>query len=136
MKVVLDTNVLVSALYRGGKPLRAVLYCFDEPTVEVQLSEEIFTEYHLVLNRPKFRFSKEFLTQWLQRIEKEATMTDNIPPLDFHRDRKDAKFLALARALSADYLITGDADFTDVPANLLPHTRIVSASEFCAIMNL
>jgi uncharacterized protein len=136
MKVVIDTNVLVSALYRGGKPLKVVLYCLDESTIEIQLSEEIFTEYRIVLSRPKFRFSNEFLTEWLLRIEESGTFTFPLPPLDFPRDRKDAKFLALARAISADYLITGDGDFTDVPAQLLPRTRIVSVSEFCAIMNL
>jgi uncharacterized protein len=136
MKVVIDTNILVSALYRGGKPLKAVLYCFNEHTVEVCLSEEILTEYQIVLHRPKFRFDDEFLAQWLKRIEKETTITTTIPPLDFPRNRKDAKFLALARTVSADYLITGDGDFTDVPAHLLPQTRIVSASLFCREMHL
>lgn len=137
MKVVLDTNVLVSALYRGGKPLKAVLHCFDEPGIEIHLSEEILAEYRTVLYRPKFRFNKEFLAQWLMRIEAKSAMTSaGIPPFDFPRDRKDAKFLALARAVSADYLITGDADFTDIPAQILLQTRIVSAAEFCADMNL
>jgi antitoxin (DNA-binding transcriptional repressor) of toxin-antitoxin stability system len=63
-------------------------------------------------------------------------LIEPVPPLDFPRDRKDAKFLALARAVSADYLVTGDADFTDAPAELLPHTRIVSASEFCVMMSV
>ncbi len=136
MKVVIDTNILVSALYRGGKPLKAVLYCFDTPVVEIWLSDEILAEYRIVLHRPKFRFEAEFLAQWLKRLAEETTRTTAISPLDFPRDRKDAKFLALARVVSADYLITGDGDFTDVPAQFLPRTRIVSASEFCIAMNL
>lgn len=134
--VVLDTNVLLSGVYRGGKPRRVLLYCVEAENITLHLSDEILAEYRDVLSRRKFGFSSETIAYWMEKIIQVATITIAIPPLDFPRDRKDAKFLALAHAVSADYLITGDGDFTDVPAQLLPQTRIVSASEFCAIINL
>jgi predicted nucleic acid-binding protein len=48
--------------------------------------------------------------------------------VDFPRDRKDAKFLACALAGNADFLITGDRDFTEVET--LGNTKIVSVSGF------
>jgi putative PIN family toxin of toxin-antitoxin system len=136
MRVIIDTNVLLSGVYRGGKPRRVVLYAVETPHVFIHLSDEILAEYNDVLSRPKFNILPETIAHWMDTIKRVATITSNIPPLDFPRDRKDAKFLALARVTSADYLITGDTDFTDVPADLLPHTRILSASEFCAEMHL
>ncbi len=51
--------------------------------------------------------------------------------IDFPRDRKDAKFLACAISSGADYLITGDKDFEDVPD--LGVTKIVTVSQFLEI---
>jgi predicted nucleic acid-binding protein len=48
--------------------------------------------------------------------------------IDFPRDRKDAKFIACALAAKADYLITGDRDFTE--AQKLLSTTILTVSQF------
>ncbi len=48
--------------------------------------------------------------------------------IDFSRDRKDAKFLTCAMAGDADFLITGDLDFTE--AQTLVKTTIISVSLF------
>ena len=135
--VVVDTNIVLSALYRGGMPERCLEFCLKPGTIALYLSEEILAEYRDVLSRKKFHFSEEMIASWMKRLLNAAILVEAraIPPLDFPRDRKDAKFLALARAVSADYLITGDSDFTDVPAQFLPRTRIVSASRFCQEMN-
>ena len=46
----------------------------------------------------------------------------------FPRDPKDAKFLACALAADADFLVTGDQDFTE--ARLIGRTEIVSVTHF------
>jgi putative PIN family toxin of toxin-antitoxin system len=134
--VVLDTNILISAALRSGFPERALLHCAQTESLSWYISLEILGEYHEVLHRPKFSFPAPKLAYWRNLIARSTILMEDIPPLDFPRDRKDAKFLALARATSADYLITGDTDVTDVPPDLLPHTRILSASQFCAKMHL
>ncbi len=136
MIAVLDTNILISAALRGGSPERALLHCAESRPLSWHISSEILGEYHEVLHRPKFSFPAPKLAYWLDLIDRSTILIENVPSVDFPRDRKDAKFLALAHAVSADYLITGDGDFTDVPAQLLPRTRIVSASRFCQEMNL
>jgi uncharacterized protein len=150
MKVIIDTNILLSAVYRGGLPLQAVDFCFRSVSAEIHLTNEIMAEYRNVLSRPKFdirlerlafwlerlAFWLERLAFWLERLNREGKFASDVPPLDFPRDRNDAKFLALARFVGAEYLITGDADFSDVPEGMLPQTRIVSASEFCRSVEL
>ncbi len=54
--------------------------------------------------------------------------------VDFPRDPKDAKFLECAIASNADYLVTGDLDFDEIPD--LQNTRVVSASTFLEIVEL
>ena len=48
--------------------------------------------------------------------------------VDFPRDSKDAKFIACALASGADFLITGDRDFTEVED--LGKTRVISVLLF------
>jgi uncharacterized protein len=54
--------------------------------------------------------------------------------IDFPRDRKDAKFLECAIAANADFLITGDRDFTEVQG--LGNTLIISAATFAEIIKV
>jgi predicted nucleic acid-binding protein len=56
------------------------------------------------------------------------TKLDELALVDFPRDRKDAKFIACAQTVNADFLITGDRDFTE--AQNLGRTRIISVSLF------
>ena len=51
-----------------------------------------------------------------------------MPTCSFPRDAKDAKFLACALAAAADFLVTGDQDFTG--ARLIGRTKIVSVTQF------
>ena len=57
--------------------------------------------------------------------QKSLTLVDVNIVVDFPRDQKDAKFLSCALAADADYLITGDADFSE--AWKLTKTTIISA---------
>jgi predicted nucleic acid-binding protein len=54
--------------------------------------------------------------------------------VDFPRDRKDAPFLACAIIASADYLITGDQDFSE--AKKLMETKIISVYDFLKKMKI
>jgi putative PIN family toxin of toxin-antitoxin system len=136
VKIIIDTNIVLSAIYRGGKPRRALVYCLETDSVRLHISEEILTEYREVLSRPKFQLSAITVDVWIDRIIKVSLLSTTIPPLEFPRDRKDAKFLALARVVSADFFITGDSDFSDAPKHIAANTLILSASDFCATMQI
>ena len=128
MRVIIDTSVLVSAAIRGRDPRVVVQFVLDNPDCEWVMSAEILTEYKEVLSRPKFRLTEEILAEWFTIFDNFPTLIEVNIEVDFPRDRKDAKFLACAIAANADYLITGDRDFSEAP--MLGNTTIISVSLF------
>lgn len=116
-KIVLDTNVLVSALLTAGYPARILTDLVLMRKVVTCLSEEVWQEYLAVLHRPKFAKYPAFATQTdmvLSQIEELSSMfqpdiTLSVVP----KDASDNKFVELAVYAEADFLITGNTnDFT------------------------
>jgi uncharacterized protein len=64
MRIVVDTNILVSAILRGRMPKRAIQSIIDRPDWEWLVSVEILAEYKDVLLRPKFKLSQEVIAEW------------------------------------------------------------------------
>jgi putative PIN family toxin of toxin-antitoxin system len=59
MRVVVDTNVLVSAILRGRTPRAVIQFIIDVPDYSWMVSREILSEYKEVLSRPKFKLKQE-----------------------------------------------------------------------------
>lgn len=128
MKVVIDTNVLVSAALKDRDPEAVILCVLTQPHFEWIVSAEILQEYKEVLARPKFALPEAIVRQWWELLEVFTVPTVVEIPFEFPRDRKDAKFLACALAANAEFLVTGDRDFSE--AQKLVNTLIVSVSMF------
>ncbi|MBO3463906.1 putative toxin-antitoxin system toxin component, PIN family [Aetokthonos hydrillicola Thurmond2011] len=128
MKIIVDTNVLVSAVLKGREPRAVVQFIIDNTTCDWIVSEEILAEYKEVLSRSKFKLTSEIRLQWLEILDTVTTLIEVNEEIDFLRDKKDAKFLACAVAAEADFLITGDSDFNE--ARSLVKTTIISVSLF------
>ena len=128
MRVVVDTNVLVSAVLRGRTPKEVIQFIIDTPDCDWLVSKEILEEYKQVLSRPKFKLTPEIINQWWFVLDTVTRVVEVTNVVDFPRDRKDAKFLACALATDADFLLTGDRDFEE--AKNLGKTRIISVSLF------
>lgn len=64
MKVVIDTNVLVSAALKGRVPRIVIQFIFDSSEWEWIVSQEIVAEYQEVLSRPKFKLTDEVIASW------------------------------------------------------------------------
>lgn len=132
MKVVIDTNVLVSAAWRDKLPEAVVIWIAFHDDWDWMVSQEILDEYQEVLRREKFRLAAEVIEKWDTIITNLTTLVDVNIAVEFPRDQKDAKFLACALAADADYLITGDADFNE--AQKLTKTTIISVPMFKGII--
>ena len=128
MRVVVVTNVVVSAILRDRLPERVILFIIARPDFEWVASREILTEYREVLRRPKFGLPETVLSQWDDRFRAAVAEWPVEVPVSFPRDLKDAKFLACALAANADFFITGDQDFAE--AGRLVRTKIVSVRQF------
>ena len=128
MRVVADTNVLISAILKDKDPEAVLLYIIESPDIEWIASNVILSEYKEVLRRKKFGLSGELIGKWVSMIDLLTTVIDIDASIDFPRDRKDAKFLECAIAGNAQFFITGDRDF--IHAQKLMDTTIISVSKF------
>jgi putative PIN family toxin of toxin-antitoxin system len=128
MKVIIDTNVLVSAALRNKGPETVILFVASQPDIEWIVSPAIMAEYKEVLARKKFGLPRELLLKWFEFLDGLTVSVDVDIEFEFARDRKDAKFLACALVSDAEFLISGDRDFTS--AEKLVNTTIISVSMF------
>lgn len=116
MKIVLDTNVLISAVFFGGVPGR-ILDAVISDRFELILSPAIQSEYHrvggeLAKGHPA---RAEALAPVLTMLARHATVV-HAPPLSAPvcADASDDKFLAAAKAANASLVISGDRHLLDV----------------------
>lgn len=130
-KIILDTNVIISALISNAVPTRILYDVVFKQQVETCLSSAIFEEYVEVLGRDKFARFPEFKRKAdvvLLRMQDLATFYSTDRKVDLLTDASDNKFLELAAVSSADFLITGNTlDFTITEFEA---TRIVTPREY------
>ena len=113
MRIVLDTNVVVSGLLQSkGNPAQ-VLALVLSGAIQVCHDERILAEYAEVLARPRFKFDPKRVREVLNKIEADGLAVDATSQGDLHLpDADDEPFLAVALAASADFLVTGNlADY-------------------------
>ncbi|MCY4012348.1 MAG: putative toxin-antitoxin system toxin component, PIN family [Gammaproteobacteria bacterium] len=111
-RVVLDTNVLVSALvFRTGNPA-ALRTAWLAERIRPMAGHETASELIRVLTYPKFQLTdierEELLAEYLPWCETITVPADIVVPEV--RDPNDLMFLRLALAGEADALVTGDQD--------------------------
>jgi putative PIN family toxin of toxin-antitoxin system len=128
MRVLIDTNVLVSAALKDKIPEEVILFVVSHADMQWIVSPDILAEYKAVLGRKKFGLPPEIRAKWFDVLDTCTTVVMADVAIEFPRDRQDAKFLACALAANADFLITGDRDF--IEAQKLVNTTIISVSLF------
>ncbi len=108
-KVVLDTNVFVSALGWKGTSREIFKDCI-EGSLELFISTEIFDEIKRVLNYPKFKFSQDEIAEFLDQILEVGNLVETKVKVDMIKDDpSDNKFLECAVTVDADYIISRDS---------------------------
>ena len=130
-RVVLDTNILVSALIGNSYPKQIIFDCILEQKIIVCISPQIMKEYKEVLNRPKFDKFKDFKKKsliLLDYFERIAEYHEPTIKLDFISDEADNRFLELAFTANAQYIVTGN--FTDFNFSEYESIKIVSPKYF------
>ena len=109
-RVILDTNVIVSAFLKPESNPALILSLFLEGYLTVCLCEEIWTEYREVLKRRKFqKLDHESIDKFFSIIKEKALWAVPRASVEILKsDPADNKFLACALEAKADYLITGN----------------------------
>jgi uncharacterized protein len=134
MRVVLDTNILISALLvQAGNPA-AIYRAWREGHFTLLTSAEHLDELRATLRKPAIaiRIKPYNAGHLVNELKKLAERVDALPTVRRSPDSTDDFLLAISEAGKADYLVTGDK------SGLLwleqhKGTRIVSARTFAAL---
>ena len=112
MRLVLDTNILLSALLTRGTPPDLLYQAWRRGDFELVSSAAQIEEVVRVLGYPHLRervrgTEAAILVDGLKNL---ATLAEYLPDIQISRDADDDKILATALAGQADYLVSGDKD--------------------------
>lgn len=127
LRLVLDTNIVVSAALKPEGLQRTVLLLALTKPARLYLSAPIFQEYEIVLSRPEFGIRKGLRRQLLRLIETKAYRVNPARRLQVASDPGDDMFVECADAAGADYLITGN--IRHFP-RYWKRTKIITSREF------
>ena len=114
VRVVFDTNVLVSAIGFGGKPWECLVVAFMGE-VEMVTAEAAIDEFERVLGYDRLPFSETERERYPALIRDEATLVD--PSQSFEviaDDPDDDLFLEIAVEADAECIVSGDPHLTDL----------------------
>ena len=128
-KVVLDTNILVSALLFGGKP-RNVLELVRLKKIAAFTSLILLAELIDVLTK-KFGFSQEMLKIYLLKLQKHLIIIQPRTEIHVLKDEADNRILETAREAKCKFIITGDKEFLKLEE--YEGIKIISVEDFCSL---
>lgn len=130
MKIVLDTNVLVSGLLTPFGSCGEIVRMVVSADITICYDARILTEYREVLARPRFRFNPDHAAAILEQIEYRGLPVASHPLSRPLPDPDDEPFLAVALAGKASCLVTGN--HAHFPPALCCTATVLSPAEFLA----
>ena len=108
MRIVLDTNVLVSGIFFAGPPA-SILAAWAEGQLELLATVEILAEYRRVGSRLSKKYASVDVDPVLDLVVRESRILEPFPvPADACDDKDDIKFLACAISGHATCVVSGD----------------------------
>jgi len=128
MKIVLDTNVLVSGLLTPFGTSGAIVRMVSAGKLILLYDSRILLEYQEVLCRSKFQFDKEQIDLLIDYIKKNGQLNPTSPLKKNLPDPDDAPFLEVAIGGDAEYLVTGNK--IHYPRKYREGIKILSPTEF------
>lgn len=109
LRIVLDTNVLISAIFWKGNP-HIILEKCKKREIDLVISNEILEEFKRILKKErKFEQTEKMIHErlyYLRRISEIVVLKEKIEVVK--KDPKDNIVLECALAGNSDYVVTGD----------------------------
>ena len=128
MRIVIDTNVLVSGIFFGGFP-RKILNSVVGQKITACATAEIINEYEEIvqemIDRKQGHINKAILTPLINALE----IIEPITHVEICRDPDDNKFLGCAKDSHALYIVSGDKDLLVIEE--YENIQIMTAKDFC-----
>jgi putative PIN family toxin of toxin-antitoxin system len=131
LRLVIDTNILVSAALKPHGLQRTVFLVAITKPARLYVTEAILAEYREVLARPEFKIRKGLRQQLLQLIKNRGYLVAPVRALHLARDPDDDKFLECADAARADYLVTGNQRHFP---KFWKQTKVITSKDFIGIV--
>ena len=131
-RVVLDTNVIVSAAMKPKNLEAAVLRLALTGKLFLFSSEPVLAEYQEVLHRAKFPFNPYDVAALLRLIREQSAIVRPRGQLVVCKDADDNRFLECAQEAKADFLVTGNNRHFP---KAWKSTRVVNARELLAVIS-
>ena len=127
MRIVIDTNVLVSGVFFGGFP-RKILSSVVSQKITACATAEIINEYQEIvqemIDRKQGHIDKAILTPLINAME----IIEPITHVEICHDPDDNKFLGCAKDSQALYIVSGDKDLLVIEE--YENIQIMTAKEF------
>jgi uncharacterized protein len=130
LRLVIDTNVLVSAAIKPAGLQRTVFLIAISKPARLYVSLPVLQEYSEVLARPELRVRKGLRLQLLQLIKNHSHTVVPTLQLEATTDPADNIFLECADAARADYLVTGNQKHFP---RFWKKTKVVTPREFVSL---
>jgi putative PIN family toxin of toxin-antitoxin system len=128
VRIVLDTNVLVSGLLSPFGPPGDIVRMVASGAVILCVDARVLAEYADVLRRTRFGFDADAVATVLDYIESSGEVAAAAPLPARLPDHDDEAFLEVAVAANADFLVTGN--LAHFPADARRGVAVVTPSQF------
>lgn len=129
MRIVIDTNVVISGTFFGGCP-RKVIESVGKNGLYACATLEIVNEYEEIVDemirRKQGRLRRDILKPFIGGLK----MIDSFTKAEVSRDPDDDKFISCAVDAKALYVVSGDKDLLEI--GRYRFVEILTAAEFCA----
>ena len=130
LRIVLDSNIIVSAIHHRSLNPASVFKLIILGKLEGIVSEEIIGEITEVLAR-KFKFKSKVLTEIEASLRQDFEIVNPTQRVNIVRDPDDNKFIEAAAEGGCDYIVSGDKDLLDLKN--YKTIKIVSPAEFLEV---
>lgn len=127
MKIVIDTNVVASAIFFGGQP-RRLLELLLERRLEAFVSPEIIEEYHETVQYLQNKYPVKKVAVPLTHIVAACQMIEPETQLHVCRDPDDDKFIECAIDAQCLYIVSGDKDLLSLKR--IKDIQVVTVAKF------
>jgi hypothetical protein len=137
MRIVVDTNILVSALISRSGPTDRLYAAWQEHRFELITSTDQLEEFRRVTRYPRVAklIDRSAAGTMYNHLCASNTVLSKLPTIDRSQDPGDNFLLAMAEAGTANYLVTGDKhDLLALKKHV--NTRIVNATRMLAILGV